>query len=266
MTFSSDLCCYFEDRFSSRSQLIRVATEKWTAENLPCPACSASLDPYPNNMKVFDFHCESCNEKFQLKSSNHGFSKYVLDGEYKTQLASIRRGEYPSILLLSYQECDVDDVTAVHRSCIIPDYVIPRKPLSRKARRAGWQGCNFALFQMPDLAKISLVINRRLSPASLVMDKWKSIQSLLKTDVSRRGWLADVLKCVEQQFQTFTLQDLYASSEEELQKKHPDNRNVRPKMRQQLQYLRDLGFVEFVKPGIYRFRKTQPLHIQERAG
>ncbi|MDG6905160.1 MAG: hypothetical protein JRN20_05165 [Nitrososphaerota archaeon] len=26
-----------------------------------------------------DFHCEDCNEKFQLKSSKHGFSKYVLD-------------------------------------------------------------------------------------------------------------------------------------------------------------------------------------------
>jgi type II restriction enzyme len=108
---------------------------------------------------------------------------------------------------------------------------------------------------MPSIAKISLVVNRQPLPSILIKEKWKEASSLLETDVSNRGWLADVLKCVEQQFSTFTLQDLYESSEEELQKKHPNNRNVRPKIRQQLQRLRDLMLVEFVKPGVYRFTK-----------
>lgn len=207
-------------------------------------------------MKVADFHCGRCDERFQLKSSSHGFSRYVLDGEYSTQIESMKRGTYPSLLLLSYQACKVEEVTAIHRACIIPDYIIRRKPLSATARRAFWQGCNIAIFQMPSIAKIDLVVESMKTPSALVVEKWKNAESLLKTDVPKRGWLADVLKCVEGQLKSFTLQDLYSSSEEELQRKHPENKNVRPKIRQQLQYLRDLGFVEFVKPGVYQYRKT----------
>ena len=36
-----------------------------------------------------------------------------------------------------------------------------------------------------------------------------------------------------------------------LQRIHPRNQNVRPKIRQQLQVLRDLGLVGFTSPGIY---------------
>ncbi|MHB1869224.1 MAG: DpnI domain-containing protein [Nitrososphaerales archaeon] len=97
MAFSPLMTPYYEDRFKSNSQLMRVASEKWAAKNLSCPACSSALLSYPNNMKVSDFHCEDCDEKFQLKSSKHGFSKYVLDGEYKTQIESISRGDYPSL-------------------------------------------------------------------------------------------------------------------------------------------------------------------------
>ncbi len=147
-------------------------------------------------------------------------------------------------------------MTAIHRACIIPDYIIHRKALSSSARRAFWEGCNIALFQMPSIAKITLVLNRKLIDKGLVKEKWESAHSLLKADVPQRGWLADVLRSVERQFTTFTLQDLYANSEEELQRKHPDNRNVRAKIRQQLQYLRDLGFVQFVKPGVYAYTKS----------
>jgi Dam-replacing family. len=33
---------------------------------------------------------------------------------------------------------------------------------------------------------------------------------------------------------------------------HPENRNVRPKIRQQLQVLRDMGFLAFSGRGAYR--------------
>ena len=35
---------------------------------------------------------------------------------------------------------------------------------------------------------------------------------------------------------------------------YPGNQNVRPKIRQQLQYLRDRGFIDFVSRGNYRLR------------
>ena len=49
----------------------------------------------------------------------------------------------------------------------------------------------------------------------------------------------------------FVLQDVYAYAGQ-LQDLHPDNRHVPDKIRQQLQVLRDLGFVEFLGRGRYR--------------
>ena len=37
-----------------------------------------------------------------------------------------------------------------------------------------------------------------------------------------------------------------------LSKKHPDNHHIKPKIRQQLQFLRDKGYLEFVERGRYR--------------
>ena len=62
----------------------------------------------------------------------------------------------------------------------------------------------------------------------------------------------DVLNCIntiENNF--FTINEIY-NFEKELQEKHPNNNNIRPKIRQQLQFLRDRGFIEFLGNGKYR--------------
>jgi type II restriction enzyme len=52
--------------------------------------------------------------------------------------------------------------------------------------------------------------------------------------------------------QEFTLEDVY-KYEQELRRRYPENRNIRPKIRQQLQFLRDLGLIEFLSnDGEYR--------------
>jgi type II restriction enzyme len=48
----------------------------------------------------------------------------------------------------------------------------------------------------------------------------------------------------------FTLAQVYAH-EAALARLHPQNRNIRPKIRQQLQILRDLGLIEFLGRGTY---------------
>jgi type II restriction enzyme len=64
--------------------------------------------------------------------------------------------------------------------------------------------------------------------------------------------MADVLACVREiRKPEFSLRDMYAF-EERLGALHEDNRNVRPKIRQQLQVLRDRGVLEFLKRGTYR--------------
>jgi len=72
-------------------------------------------------------------------------------------------------------------------------------------------------------------------------------------------WASDVWACVKKTStvksadggETFTLEDIYRH-EKHLAKLHPDNRNIRAKIRQQLQVLRDEGFIEFIGRGVYR--------------
>jgi type II restriction enzyme len=42
-----------------------------------------------------------------------------------------------------------------------------------------------------------------------------------------------------------------------LGRRYPSNRNVKPKIRQQLQYLRDRGYLDFVSRGFYRLRSEK---------
>lgn len=75
-----------------------------------------------------------------------------------------------------------------------------------------------------------------------------------------RGWLIEVLKCAERAAAAggssggFGLDDVYAF-EGRLAALYPANRNVRPKIRQQLQALRDRGLVVFEGRGRYRMAR-----------
>ena len=56
----------------------------------------------------------------------------------------------------------------------------------------------------------------------------------------------DILKCLDKiRGETFSLHEVYAFVDE-LSCKHPDNCNVEAKIRQQLQFLRNRGFIEFL--------------------
>ena len=58
----------------------------------------------------------------------------------------------------------------------------------------------------------------------------------------------------------FTLKDFNARFEQELASLHPKNRHVKPKIRQQLQVLRDKNVLDFLGSGRYRLRRppTRP--------
>ena len=69
-----------------------------------------------------------------------------------------------------------------------------------------------------------------------------------------KGWLLDIMMCVDKLGRKdFSLDDVY-TFEKELNKKHPDNRHIKDKIRQQLQVLRDKGYLEFTSRGNYRLR------------
>ena len=112
-------------------------------------------------------------------------------------------------------------------------------------------GCNILLSQVPETGKVFVVKDRQVLPRDQVLAKWQSTLFLRDTRPDARGWLIDVMKCVEAiGRRDFTLEDVYAY-EARLQAIYPNNNNVRPKIRQQIQVLRDRGFLTFEGRGRY---------------
>ncbi len=71
-------------------------------------------------------------------------------------------------------------------------------------------------------------------------------------DLTLKGWKLEVFNCantLNKEF--FSLADIY-QFESILLKKYPTNTRVLPKIRQQLQNLRDIGLIEFLGNGHYR--------------
>ena len=121
-----------------------------------------------------------------------------------------------------------------------------------RARRAGWVGCSILLSELPEYGKIYLVRNGECVEKSKVVEHFKRTLAFETSDIKRRGWMFDVLKCIERiATDEFTVEQVYAF-EGELAIKHPENKFVKDKIRQQLQFLRDKGFIESVSRGRYR--------------
>lgn len=87
-----------------------------------------------------------------------------------------------------------------------------------------------------------------------MLAKWRQTLFLRDKSVDARGWLIEVMKAVDLiGRREFELSDVY-TFEQRLSAIYPGNNNVRPKIRQQLQVLRDSGYLEFLGGGRYRLR------------
>ena len=244
------------DNYHSNSQKSRVLTEDWVERNLYCPICGKlNVRRYENNHPTGDFYCPDCNSDFELKSKESAsgkLSKIINDGEYNTMISRITSFRNPNFFFMTYKDYSVQNFVLIPNHFFTPEIIIKRKPLSQNARRAGWTGCNIDISAIPDTGKIFIVKDRVEIPHETVIENYAKTKSLKTTNLDSRGWLLDTLLCVEKiPTKEFTLNQMYAF-ENELKAKHPENNFVKDKIRQQLQYLRNKGFIEFVSPGHYR--------------
>jgi type II restriction enzyme len=241
--------------FVSASQNARVWTEQWVHAQLFCPHCGARpIARFPGNRPVADFLCETCREEFELKSQKGRFGRRVVDGAFATMCARLAADNNPNLILLNYDLArrDVTDLFFVPRHFFVREVIEERPPLAPTARRAGWIGCNIRLDAIPESGKIYFVREREPLPRAEVMARWASTLFLRDKAAEARGWLIEVMKSVERVGRAdFTLDDVYAF-EPDLARLYPGNDNVRPKIRQQLQVLRDKGFLQFTARGRYR--------------
>lgn len=244
------------EKYKSKTQKIRVMSENWIGQNMFCPCCgNPHIFKLKNNLPVADMKCDNCQEIFELKSTERKIGKKINNGAYSTMMERITSFTNPGLFIMRYSaDYDVTDLIFVPKFFFIPEIIEKRKPLSSTARRAGWVGCNILYSEIPDDGRIGMIKNGIVSSISEVVENYTRIKKLEIQNMRARSWLFDVLNCVQDiQSDEFCLQDMYTYTET-LRRQHINNHNIEAKIRQQLQFLRDKGFIEFLGGGHYRKR------------
>lgn len=241
-------------------QRARVWTEGWVGRWLYCINCGADrLEKQPNNAPASDFVCGTCRETFELKSQRRGFGRKVRDGAFRSMLERVNSATNPNLLLLSYDTSarTVQNVWVVPKQFLTAASLEQCPPLKAHARRAGHVMCNILLHTIPAAGRVSVVKDGVVRTHATVRSEWRRTLFLRDTDNDARGWMIEVMRIVERfGARDFTLAEVYAH-EAHLSTLYPDNNNVRAKIRQQLQVLRDFGFLTFLGGGVYRLKGAQ---------
>ena len=153
-----------EKQWKSVSKIVGEAIENCVI-TIPCPICNEkALVKYKANEKSKDVKCEKCNCQIQIKAKKHKATKKeissleLLGAEYKTTCSSIKEQNVHYLILL-YSVTDnniytINNIYFINSVDINDSCIIPRKPLSSKAKRAGWQGCilRFKTFKLIKLS------------------------------------------------------------------------------------------------------------------
>ena len=241
--------------YKSPSQIARVLTEDWLARNMYCPICGeVSIRRAEPNAPVKDYICEKCKAQYELKSQksdSERFQTTVQDGVYRTMISRITSLDNPSFFFMHYNRYEVNNLVIVPKCFFTPSVIKKRKALKSTAERAGWEGCVIQMNEIPATAKIPIIINGEVRPIPDVVAQYQRVYNLQTKSVESRGWLMDTLHIVERLDETFTIKQMY-SFVDELQIKYPNNNHIPDKIRQQLQFLRDKGFIVFKGHGIYK--------------
>ena len=243
------------ENYFSESQRSRVMTEYWVKNSGFCPNCGSYLEKFENNKPVADFYCKGCSEEYELKAKRGGEGKKIVDGAYSSMMERLNANNNPSLFFLTYDKHNlkIKNFLAIPKYLFVPNIIEERKALSTSARRAGWIGCNILMKDIPEFGKIYYVRDGKAIEKTDVLNKWNNTEFIKSThNIEAKGWLLDVLLCVEKiKKQEFSLNEVY-DYESYLQDKHPMNNNIKAKIRQQLQYLRDKKVIDFTGRGKYR--------------
>ncbi|MFA6867135.1 MAG: DpnI domain-containing protein [Clostridia bacterium] len=242
-----------KNNFRSKSQIGRIRTETWVKNNLYCPICgSAKIEKLENNRPVSDFKCPHCNELFELKSSTKKYGGSVLGGNYNKMIEVINSNNVPNFIFLHYNsELIICNLFIVPKCFFTSQIIKKREPLKSTAIRAGYIGSNILLEKIPNCGKIYLIKNFKELSKSEVLKKLAMIKPFNSVQLNEKGWTFEVLSIVENLPNEFLLEHIY-EKEKPFRSIYPKNNNIKEKIRQQLQILRDLGFIMFIGNGKYQ--------------
>lgn len=239
--------------YTSQSQIARILTESWVRKEIFCPNCGDKVESYKSNKPVADFYCKKCSEDFELKSKKGKIGKKIPAGAYFKMIERLNSKQRPHFFFMGYlATLLVNDFFVIPKYFFIPEIIEKRKALAESAKRAGWIGANILFFKIPTSGKIFYIENGKEISKKEVLKKWQKTAFLKKVKKPElKGWILDTMNCIEAlNKKEFSLTEIY-KFEDNLEKIHPKNKNIKAKIRQQLQFLRDKGYLKFIEPGRY---------------
>ena len=201
------------EQYTSNSQKIRVLTESWVSNNMFCPRCAENhIAKFENNKPVADFYCEKCKNIYELKSKAGKLRDVINDGAYSTMVERITSNTNPDFFFMNYDKntYEIKNFLVIPKYFFTPNIIIKRKPLSSTARRAGWVGCNIDLTGIPQEGRIFIVKEgKEISKENVVENIQKNL-FLSGEEISSRGWLLDIMRCIEDiKKPEFSLSEIY---------------------------------------------------------
>lgn len=243
------------DRLKRNTQRARVITEAWFGAEGYCLNCSSlRLTQTTAGTAFCDYVCPKCAQRYELKSARQAHTRVVQDGGFDSMMRQMKAANVPALMLLQYDAswC-VRRLLALHPVFLTPDIVRrrPKPHLRPKTGQEYWM-CDLDITRIPPDGKIALVQDGAVRPIAEARRAFRESKRFAEVSLKRRGWTALVLTYVRKIGKpVFTLEDIYVY-EAEMHAAYPENAHVRDKIRQQLQVLRDLGYLEFVGRGEYR--------------
>ena len=241
-------------KYKSAQQKIRVLTEDWVDKSIFCPNCGQSkINQYPNNQPVADYYCSNCKEEYELKSHKNKIGAKIVDGAYIKMLERLTSANNPNLFLLNYDlsKFSVANFFIIPKHFFVPEIIIKRN--KGIPDRPNYIMCSIDLSLIPQSGKIYFIRNKQIEPKEKVIAAWKKTLFLREEkEMAAKSWLLDIMRCVEKiDKREFSLAEIYLF-ENELKRLHPMNMHIKDKIRQQLQILRDSGYLQFVSRGYYR--------------
>ncbi len=139
---------------ATAKQILGDFGERAVIKRCSCPKCKKekTLRLLPKNFKCADVICDFCGYLGQVKTKStkdiETLPKQILGAAWEPQKHRMDAGIYfPLFLVLVCgSKYAIYYLPTDHQH---PDMFVPRKPLSNKARRAGWQGFYYDLSVIP---------------------------------------------------------------------------------------------------------------------
>ena len=139
---------------ATNKQKLGELGEQFVVKNCMCPKCKKekTLKRLPANFKCADLVCDFCGYLAQVKASSvrdvSTLPKKILGAAWRPQEERMNAGIYFPLFIVLVSEKD-KAIYYLSADLQPPELFEKRKPLSKNARRAGWQGFYYDLNQVP---------------------------------------------------------------------------------------------------------------------